>query len=57
MSDWYDQAQEMLEADVCKHAGVSREQFNAVYGFLNDIGLIDYDTEKEVLYERYVDDE
>lgn len=56
MSDWYERAQEMLEADACKHANVSVDQFTAIYSFLNEIGLIDYDIEKEVLYERYIEE-
>ncbi len=56
MADWFDRAQEMLEADACKQTGLTLDQFNAVYGFLSEIGLIDYDVEKEVLYERYIED-
>lgn len=57
MSDWFDEAQESLKSEAVAATGVTADQFNAVYGFLSEIGLIDYDTEKEVLYERYVDDE
>lgn len=56
MSDWYDRASEMLEADVCKQCGITSEQFTEIYSFLNEIGLIDYDIEKEVLYERYIEE-
>lgn len=57
MADWFDEAQKCLEEEAIAEAGVTAEQFNAVYGFLSEIGLIDYDVEKEVLYDRYIEEE
>lgn len=56
MSDWYTRALEFLTEEAIEQTGVNEAQFNVVYSFLNQIGLIDYDIEKEVLYERYVNE-
>ncbi len=56
MADWFDEAQKCLVADATAETGVTEEQFNAVYGFLSELGLIDYDIEKEVLHERYIEE-
>lgn len=56
MSDWYTRALEFLTEEAIEQTGVNETQFNVVYSFLNEIGLIDYDIEKEVLYERYVNE-
>lgn len=55
MSDWYSQARAELIDEVVAETGLTAEQFQQAYAFLNEIGLIDYDIEKEVLYDRYID--
>ena len=57
MADWYDKAQDSLVEEAVATTGLTEAQFNEAYSFLNEIGLIDYDIEKEVLYERYADEE
>ena len=57
MTDWYDKAYEEFMFDGPLFSGVSPEAFKKVYHFPYNEGLIDYDTEKEYLYEGYVEDE
>lgn len=57
MADWYDKAQDSLVEEAIAYTGLTEEQFNEAYSFLNEIGLIDYDIEKEVLYERYAEED
>lgn len=54
MADWFDAATKCLIDEAVADTGLTAEQFNAAYSFLNEVGLIDYDIEKEVLYERYI---
>lgn len=56
MADWYDKAQKELVEEAVASTSLTEEQFIEAYSFLNEIGLIDYDVEKEVLYERYEED-
>lgn len=49
--DWYDAAVEQLFEELSDMSGAE------AYSFLSEIGLIDYDVEKEILWERYVGDE
>lgn len=53
MSDWYDEGVNKIRIELAEAAGITAEQANKAYGFLNEVGLIDYDIEKDVLYERY----
>jgi hypothetical protein len=56
MSDWYDkgynQLLEELEAEIATAAS-NQDRAVKAYAFLNNIGLIDYDIEKEIIGERY----
>jgi len=54
MSDWYDKAYEEFMQDLWSFNSVSPEDAKKIYGYLSDIGLIDYDNEKEYLYDNYV---
>lgn len=54
MSDWYDTSKEILFNEAAKETNLSIEQVKEIYSFLSNIGLIDYDIEKEILYDRYV---
>lgn len=57
MSDWYDKALEEFKIDGYLASEVSPEEFNRVYAFLSNVGLIDYDVEKEYLYNEYTEGE
>lgn len=57
MSDWYDKAYEEFMFDGPLFSEVTPEAFKKVYAFLANEGLIDYDVEKEYLYDNYVEDE
>lgn len=56
MADWFDDAMAKMIEDGLEETGLTNEQFNSVYNFLYELGLIDYDIEKEVLSERYCTD-
>lgn len=53
MSDWFDDAATEIRKEIAEQCGITYAQANAVYGFLCEAGLIDYDVEKEVLWDRY----
>ncbi len=53
MSDWFSEGIESLKLDIAVNTGVDQESVDAVYSFLINIGMIDYDTEKEVVWNRY----
>jgi hypothetical protein len=54
ISDWYTGALEQLKDDGAEESGLTREQFDAAYAFLFNFGVIDYDIEKDMLYETYI---
>ena len=56
MADWYDNAKDMLMLNISKQAGISRPKVRHVYSILVNMGFIDYDVEKETLWEHYVDE-
>lgn len=53
MSDWYDEGMDKIRVELAEAAGITIEQAVTAYGFLSEAGLIDYDVEKEVIFERY----
>ena len=57
MSDWYDIGIEKMMEDVVRRSGVSRKNVDKVYATLFNFGLIDYDTEKELVRENYSEEE
>lgn len=57
MSDWYDKAKKEFMRDLYFNAEVSPEDAQKVYSYLVNVGLIDYDVEKECLYDIYAEDE
>lgn len=57
MTDWYDDAYKDFMRDGPLFSGVSTEDFQKVYAFLSNEGLIDYDTEKEYLFDQYVEED
>jgi hypothetical protein len=54
-TDWYTQALNDMIEDGADETGLTRDQFNDAYTFLFNLGLIDYDIEKEILAETYGD--
>lgn len=52
MSDWYDEELNNVQQEAAEAAGITVAQVVAVYGFLSELGLIDYDTEKEIFWDR-----
>lgn len=52
--DWFDKAyEEFVGFDLAVDAEVSPEDSKAVFRSLVNFGLIDYDTQKEFLWEEY----
>lgn len=56
-ADWYNDGLAELKSDCADHTGLTIDQVSAVYAFLSQVGLIDYDIEKEIILERYGEDE
>lgn len=55
--DWYTTARKEFMLDLWFGAEVSPEDAERVYTYLSNVGLIDYDIEKEYLWENYVEEE
>lgn len=56
-TDWYDTAKKEFLLDLWTFTGTTPEAAFRVYSFLCDEGLIDYDIEKDYLFDNYVEDE
>lgn len=57
MADWYDSGIAALYEEGAEQTGLTIEQFKAAYSFLSEIGIVDYDIEKDVVFERYCADD
>ena len=57
MSDWFDRAYEDYMALLSEEIGIELMKVKYLYTRLAEDGLIDYDTEKEVFYEMYGDED
>lgn len=58
MPNWYDEGYErMMQYILDSCAGLTREQVRDVYAVMSEIGLIDYDTEKEVIWDQFYEAE
>ena len=55
--NWFDNGYEALIQEAHERLKISKNDIKQVYSFLQDIGLIDYDIEKEIFFERHYDDE
>lgn len=53
--DWYDKAREEFLFDLYIHTETDPNSANKIYSYLSEIGLVDYDVEKEFLYDNYVE--
>ena len=57
MADWYDNGLAQLQEEAATETGLDVETFLKAYSWLVNVGLIDYDVEKEFIYDRYGDEE
>lgn len=57
MADWYYKGMQELREEASEKTGLTIDQVQAVYSFLNEIGIIDYDIEKEIVFDRYCSDD
>lgn len=57
MGNWFDESYEKLIEDIAEIAEISIEAVKEVYSYLSNIGLIDYDVEKEVFWDLYGSEE
>lgn len=55
--DWYDKGREELFFELWDLVEAKMEDVKTIYSHLCEIGLIDYDIEKEILHERYQDED
>lgn len=53
--NWFDESLEKLYNEIAEGTGLAVDQVQYVYTYLANFGLIDYDIEKELLYDYYVD--
>lgn len=54
-SDWFDTAKEEFMIDLALFNSVSQEDAQKIYSYLVNVGLIDYDVEKEFLFDQYTE--
>jgi len=57
MSDWYDAGKAEYMRDLAAATRIPQEQIERLYSLLCEDGLIDYDVEKEFLFDRYENEE
>jgi hypothetical protein len=57
MSDWYEEGYDQLIEDIVKETKVSKDHVKLVYSYLVNVGIIDYDIEKEVIFGLYGEEE
>lgn len=55
--DWYENFKQKLFDEVAHDTQLNREDIITVYAELSNLGLIDYDIEKEVLWDLYCTEE
>ena len=52
MNDWFEEEYHNFREEGVRATGVDEDSFRAVYSWLAEVGLIDYDTEKEEFWAR-----
>lgn len=57
MADWYTEGRKKLIDEYHEKSGISRFELEEFYHWLSDIGVIDYDIEKDVILDRYPSEE
>jgi hypothetical protein len=50
VSDWYERGRTEIVRRIKQSTGLSENDIDNVYAMLSEIGLIDYDIEKDVFY-------
>lgn len=56
MADWYEKGMNILLDDIHEATEVDKDTVSIIYSHLVNIGLIDYDVEKEYILENYWDE-
>lgn len=51
--EWYDKYLSQYHLDIANQTGMNIKHVEKVYNWLVNDGMIDYDIEKELLWERY----
>lgn len=54
-NDWFDNALEELYVQASRDTNLGYDEVVRVYSYLSDLGFIDYDTEKEILWDLFVE--
>lgn len=57
MADWYDNAKKEFMLDLWTFTETDPEAAQKIYSYLVNEGLIDYDIEKEYLYDNYAEED
>lgn len=57
MSDWYSRARQEFLYDLALFNDVTPEVAQKIYSYLFNEGVVDYDIEKEYLYDNYVEED
>lgn len=55
--NWYEEGRNRLLGEICNSTICNVDDVIEVYEYLEKIGLIDYDVEKEVIWEKYYSEE
>jgi hypothetical protein len=55
--NWFDEGVLRLQQEIAEYFKLNIEDVKDVYVALSNYGLIDYDTEKEIIWNRYFEDE
>lgn len=51
--DWFDDGYDQMMDYISEASGLSLGQVRDVYAVMHQIGLIDYDIEKEIIWEQF----
>ena len=52
-TDWFTEGKDRLIREIASDLGHPQNVVANIYSWLTDTGFIDYDIEKEVIYDRY----
>lgn len=55
--DWFTIGMNRMHKHLAEDAELSLEQFKAAYAVIYNEGLIDYDVEKEIIYDGWLSEE
>ena len=57
MADWYEKALKEFIFDLAYENELTEHQAKTAYSWLVNKGMIDYDVEKDILFDLYVEDD